>query len=63
MLGNYENPTDLFINLRNGNVNPRKAFKNKNEFKSELGRIKKGNPKSKSKDQASVIHNIQIFLI
>ena len=56
---NYQNPINLFINLRDGNANPRKVLKNQIDFKSYLGEIKKGNPKSKSEDQISVIKNVQ----
>ena len=56
---NYQNPIDLFINFRDGNVSPREVLKNQKEFKSDLGEIKKGNPKSKSKDQISIIQNVQ----
>ena len=56
---NYQNPIDLFINFRDGNVSPREVLKNQKEFKSDLREIKKGNPKSKSKDQISVIQNVQ----
>ena len=53
----YQNPIDVFINLRNGNVNPREVLKNQNDFKSDLSKIKIGNKKSKSKDQRTVIQN------
>ena len=56
MIDNYKtewrNPKDsidLFINLRDANVNPREVLKNQIDFKSDLGEIKKENPKSKSK--------------
>ena len=39
---------DLFKNLKDGSVNPRKVSKNQNNFKSDLGEIKKGNRKSRS---------------
>ena len=42
---NYQNPIDLFINLRDCNVNPREVFKDKKDFKSGLGKIKRENPK------------------
>ena len=35
----------LFKNLRDVNVNPRKVLKKTSNFKSDLGEIKKGNPK------------------
>ena len=56
---NYLNLTDLFINLKDGNVKPREVLKNQIDFKSDLGEIKKGNLKSKSEDQISVIQNVQ----
>ena len=56
---NYQDPIDLFINLRDANVRSRELLKNQNEFKSDLDEIKKRNPKSKSKDQISVIKNVQ----
>ena len=49
---------DLFEKFTGGNVNPREVLKNQNNFKSDLGEIKKGNPKSKSEDQISVIRVI-----
>ena len=52
---------DLFINLKDGNVNPREVLKNQIEFKSDIGEIKEGNPKSKTEDQISVIQNVQNF--
>ena len=45
---NYQNPINLFINLRDGNINPRKVIKDQINFKSDLSEIKKGNVKSKS---------------
>ena len=60
---NYQNLINLFINLRDGNANPRKVLKNQIDFKSYLGEIKKGNSKSKSEDQISVIKKFKIFLI
>ena len=51
---NYQNPIHLFINLRDDNVNPRKVLKNQNDFKSDLGEIKKENLKSKLENQTSV---------
>ena len=59
----YQNRIDLFINLRDGNVNLREPLRNQNYFKSDLGKIKRGNLKSKSKDQISAIPNDKIFLI
>ena len=58
---NYQNLMNLFINLRDVNVNPGEVLKNQNDFKSDLGEIKKGTPKLKSEDQISIIQNIQKF--
>ena len=52
---NYRDPIKLFKDLRDGNINPKELWKDQINFKSDLGEIKKGNPKSKSKDQISVI--------
>ena len=41
---------DLFINLRGSNVNPKEVVKNLINFKSDLGEIRKGNPKSKTEN-------------
>ena len=59
----YQNLTDLFKNLRDGNINPKKVLKNQINFKSDLGEIKKGNLKSRSEYQISVIQNLEIFCI
>ena len=56
----YQNPIDLFIDLRDGNVNPREVLKNQIDFKSDLGEIKNANPNLKLKDQISV-QNVQHF--
>ena len=37
---NYENPINLFINLRDGDINPKEVLKNQINFKSDLGKIK-----------------------
>ena len=52
---------DLFKSLRDGNVNPREVLKNQNNFKLDRGKTRKGIPKSKSKDQISVIQNVENF--
>ena len=43
---NYQNLIDLFINLRDGNVDPKEVLKNEMNFKSGLGEIKKENQKN-----------------
>ena len=57
----YKNQIDLFINLRDGNINPREVLKNQNNFESELGEMGKRNPNLKSEDQISVIQNVENF--
>ena len=39
---NYQNLIDLFINLRDGNINSREVLKDQINFKSNLGEVKKG---------------------
>ena len=60
---NYQSPIDLFINLRDGNADPREVLKNQIDFKWDLGEIRKGNPKSKSEDQISVIKIFNFFYL
>ena len=55
---NYQNPIELFKDLRDGNINPRQVLRDQINFKSDLSDIKK-NPKPKSKDQISVIQNVE----
>ena len=38
---NYQNPAELFKNLKNGNKNHREVLKNQINFKSDLGEIRK----------------------
>ena len=56
---NFQNLVDLFKNLRD-ECRTKKSIKNKINFKSDLGE-KIGNPDLKSKDQISVIQNIENF--
>ena len=58
---NYQNLIELFKSLRDGNVNPREVLKNQTNFKLDRGKTRKGIPKSKSKDQISVIQNVENF--
>ena len=53
---------NLFLNLRDGNINPGDLLKDQINFKSDIDEIKKWDKKSKSKDQISVIQNVQVFL-
>ena len=60
---NYQNPIELYKDLRDGSINPKKVLKDQINFKLDLGKIEKGNPKSKSKDQVSVIQKVEIFFV
>ena len=51
----YQNPIKLFKDLRDGNINPKEVLKDQRNFKSDLGEIKKGNPK----DQINLTQNIE----
>ena len=37
---NYQNPTELFKDLRDGNINSKEVLKDQTNFKSDLGKIK-----------------------
>ena len=56
----YQNPLKLSKDLTNGNINPKEVLKDQTNFESDLGKIK-GNKKSKSKDQITVIRNVENF--
>ena len=56
-----QNPIKLSKDLTNGNINPKEVLKDQTNFESDLGKIKKGNKKSKSKDQIRVIRNVENF--
>ena len=58
---NYQNLIELFKDLTDGNVNPKEVLKDQINFELNLGEIRKGNPKSKSKDHIIVIKNVENF--
>ena len=58
---NYQNLIELFKDLTDGNINTKEVLKDQINLKSDLGEIKKGNKKSKSEDQISVIGNVEKF--
>ena len=60
---NYQNQIKLFKNLRDSNINPKKVLKDQINLKSDLDKIRKGNSKSKSKDQISVKQNADFFYL
>ena len=53
--------TELFKDLRDGNINPKEVLKDQINFKSDLGEIRKGNKNSKSKYKISVTQNVEKF--
>ena len=59
---NYQNLIDLFINLRDGNVDPKEVLKNEMNFKSGLGEIKKENQKNELLIELRKFQNIQRLL-
>ena len=58
---NYQNLIELFIHLRDGNIKLKEVLKGQINFKTDLGEIKNEIKKSKSKDQISVIQNVQVI--
>ena len=56
---NYQNQIDLFKDLKDSNINSKEVLKDQINFKSDLSEIKKENEKSKSKDQISVMQNVE----
>ena len=42
---NYQDPIKSFKDLRDGNINPKEVLKYQINFKSDIGKLKKGNPK------------------
>ena len=57
----YQNLRELFKTLRDSNVNPREFLKDKINFKSDLGKIRKGNPDFILEEQISVIKIFDLF--
>ena len=58
---NYQNLIKLFKDLRDGILSPREVLKNQNNFKSDLGKIRKRNTNLKLEDQIIVIENVENF--
>ena len=54
----YYGAIDLINKIKNGVVSLKKAVNDQYELKSKLGKIKKGNPKRKSKTNLDVIRNV-----
>ena len=63
VFSNYQNLIDLYINLKDGSIKPKKVLKNQINFRSDLGKLKKWNPKSKIENQVSVTQTVQNCLI
>ena len=60
---NYQNSIKLFENLKDGNVNPIEVLKNEINFKSDLGKTKRGNPDLYIEAQISAMQNVDSFFI
>ena len=56
---NHQHLIELFKDLRDSNINPKEVLKDQTNFKPDLGQIKKGSPKSRSKDQTSVVQHVE----
>ena len=57
----YQNLRELFKNVRDSNVNSREFLKDKINFKSDLGKIRKENPDVILEEQTSVIQIFDLF--
>ena len=57
----YQNLRELFKTLRDSNVNQREFLKDKINFKSDLGKIRKENPDVILEEQTSVIQIFDLF--
>ena len=56
----FKSPFGFFNEIKNGNISlKKKKKKEQNEFKSNFGEIKTGNPKRKEKYQSDTIKNIK----
>ena len=51
----FKGPFRFFKEIKSGNISLKKAEEDQNEFKSNLGEIKSGNPKRKEKYQLDTI--------
>ena len=54
----FKAPLHLFKSIYNDDIALEDVEKERKEFKSDIGRIKQGNPKNKSKEQSKVIDNV-----
>ena len=63
MIYKYKTKGRSSKNLRDVDISSKEVSKNKFHFESDLGKIKKGNPKRRSEDQISVIKNVKFFFI
>ena len=55
----YQNPIELFKDLRDGNINPKEILKDQINFKSDFGKMKKWNRKLRWNEQISLIQNVE----
>ena len=60
---NYQNPIELFKDLKDGNINPKKVLKDQINFKPDLREIKKGNKKIKIRRSNKCNTKCSFFLL
>ena len=54
----FKGPLHIYNSIHNGNITLEDVEKDGKDLKSDLGRIKQGNPKIRSKEQSEVIDNV-----
>ena len=57
----YDNALDLIDKIKNGEIKLAEAKNDQIRFKSNLGEIKKGNNKKRSKEQKNALYNIDML--
>ena len=60
-LDKYDNALNLINKMKNGEIKLAEAKNDKIRFKSNLGEIKKGNNKKRSKEQKKALYNIDML--
>ena len=55
----YEDPSDIYDKLKNGDKRIQAAEEEQKKCNSKLGEMTSGNPEHKSKDQSDTIKNVQ----
>ena len=55
----YEDPSDIYNKIKNGDKRIQAAEEEQKKFNSKLGEITSGNPEHKSRDQSDTTKNVQ----